>query len=92
MANKQAARQGLGKSEAVARRKALRLHGAIARDLKCELEEVYEAAKLISTLEPRPGRNFTTEDPPYITPDVYVHKTGDEKTMRWLELSEIIEQ
>ena len=27
---------------------------AISRDLKCEVEEVYEAAKLISTLEPRP--------------------------------------
>lgn len=52
--------------------------GAIARDLKCDLDEVYEAAKLISTLEPRPGRNFTTEDPPYITPDVYVHKVGDD--------------
>jgi RNA polymerase sigma-54 factor len=52
--------------------------GAIARDLKCDIDEVYEAARLISTLEPRPGRNFTTEDPPYITPDVYVHKVGDD--------------
>jgi len=51
---------------------------AIARDLKCDVDEVYEAARLISTLEPRPGRNFTTEDPPYITPDVYVHKVGDD--------------
>ncbi len=52
--------------------------GAIARDLKCELDEIYDAAKLISTLEPRPGRNFATEDPPYITPDVYVAKVGDD--------------
>jgi RNA polymerase sigma-54 factor len=52
--------------------------GAIQRDLKCEIEEVCEAAKLISTLEPRPGRNYTTEDPPYITPDVYVHKVNDD--------------
>jgi RNA polymerase sigma-54 factor len=52
--------------------------GAIARDLKCDLDDVYEAARLISTLEPRPGRNFTTEDPPYITPDVYVHKVGED--------------
>ncbi len=51
---------------------------AIARDLKCELEDVYEAAKIISTLEPRPGRNFVMEDPPYITPDVYVTKAGDD--------------
>ncbi|MEI8256150.1 MAG: RNA polymerase factor sigma-54 [Deltaproteobacteria bacterium] len=52
--------------------------GAIARDLKCELDEIYDASKLISTLEPRPGRNFATEDPPYITPDVYVAKVGEE--------------
>jgi DNA-binding FadR family transcriptional regulator len=38
MANKQAAgRQGSGRSEAVARRKALRLHGAIARDLGVQI-------------------------------------------------------
>ncbi len=52
--------------------------GAIARDLKCELDEVYDAAKLISGLEPRPGRNYTTDDPPYITPDVYVAKVGED--------------
>ncbi len=52
--------------------------GAIARDLKCEVEDVYDAAKLISTLEPRPGRNFSVDDPPYITPDVYVHKIGED--------------
>ncbi|MEZ4406512.1 MAG: RNA polymerase factor sigma-54 [Polyangiales bacterium] len=52
--------------------------GAISRDLRCELQDVYDAAKLISTLEPRPGRNFTTEEPAYITPDVYVHKVGDD--------------
>jgi RNA polymerase sigma-54 factor len=50
---------------------------AIAKDLKCDLEDVYDAAKLISTLEPRPGRNFSTEDPPYVSPDVYVVKTAD---------------
>lgn len=52
--------------------------GAIARDLKCELPDVFEAAKWIAILEPRPGRNFASEDPHYITPDVYVSKAGDE--------------
>lgn len=52
--------------------------GAIARDLRCEPQEVYEAAKFIAMLEPRPGRNFTAEDPSYITPDVYVSKVGDD--------------
>jgi DNA-binding FadR family transcriptional regulator len=37
MANKQAGRQGAAKAEAVARRKALRLHGAIARDLGVQI-------------------------------------------------------
>jgi RNA polymerase sigma-54 factor len=41
-------------------------------------QDVYEAAKFIAMLEPRPGRNFTTEDPSYITPDVYVTKVGDD--------------
>ncbi len=50
---------------------------AIARDLKEPVEEIYEAAKVIMTFDPRPGREYTTEDPHYITPDVYIHKVGD---------------
>ncbi len=50
---------------------------AIARDLKEPIEEIYEAAKVIMQLDPRPGREYTTEDPHYITPDVYIHKVGD---------------
>jgi RNA polymerase sigma-54 factor len=50
---------------------------AIARDLKEPVEEIYEAAKAIMQLDPRPGREYTTEDPHYITPDVYIHKVGD---------------
>jgi RNA polymerase sigma-54 factor len=50
---------------------------AIARDLRESLDEIYEAAKVIMTLNPRPGREYATEEPVYITPDVYVHKVGD---------------
>ncbi len=50
---------------------------AISRDLKAPLEEIYEAAKVIMELDPRPGRQYSDEDPHYITPDVYVHKVGD---------------
>ncbi|MFH0899597.1 MAG: RNA polymerase factor sigma-54 [Pseudomonadota bacterium] len=50
---------------------------AIARDLKAPLEEIYEAAKAIMELDPRPGRIYSSEEPHYITPDVYVHKVGD---------------
>lgn len=50
---------------------------AIARELKVPLDEVVAAVKVITTFEPKPGRNFTTQEPQYITPDVYVHKLGD---------------
>src|SRR5262249_25414336 len=50
---------------------------AIARELKEPVEEIYEAAKVIMQLDPRPGREYSTEEPHYITPDVYVHKVGD---------------
>jgi RNA polymerase sigma-54 factor len=50
----------------------------IARVLGVSLEEVAAAAKVISGLEPRPGRNFGGDDPIYITPDIYVYKVGDD--------------
>ncbi len=52
---------------------------AIARDLKIEVEEVYEAVKEIQKLESRPARNFTDTDDKTIaiTPDVYVVKDGE---------------
>jgi RNA polymerase sigma-54 factor len=50
---------------------------AIARDTKEPLEEIYEAAKTIMEFDPRPGRQYTDEEPHYPTPDVYVHKVGD---------------
>jgi RNA polymerase sigma-54 factor len=50
---------------------------AIARDLDLCLEDVFEAVKIVAGLEPRPARNFVTEEPRYIVPDVYVHRVGD---------------
>ncbi len=52
-------------------------YGAIAKDLKVPVEEVVKAVKVISRLEPKPGRAFSGEEPQYITPDVYVYKMGD---------------
>ncbi|MBN2527775.1 MAG: RNA polymerase factor sigma-54 [Deltaproteobacteria bacterium] len=54
-----------------------RNYKAIARDLGLDLEDVYDVARIISNLEPKPARNFITEEPRYITPDVHVHKIGD---------------
>jgi RNA polymerase sigma-54 factor len=50
---------------------------AIARELKLPTADVARAVKIISEMEPRPGRNFVTEETQYITPDIYVYKMGD---------------
>ncbi len=50
---------------------------AISRELKQPIEEIYEAAKVIMEFDPRPGRQYSADEPHYITPDVYVHKVGD---------------
>ncbi len=52
-------------------------YAAIAKDLKLSIEEVVKAVKVISRLEPKPGRAYSSEEAQYITPDVYVHKMGD---------------
>ena len=32
---------------------------------------------MLKGFDPKPGRQYTSEEPTYITPDVYVHKVGD---------------
>jgi RNA polymerase sigma-54 factor len=51
---------------------------AIARELKVPLQDVVEASKLLSRLDPKPGRNWSGEDARYITPDVFVYKLANE--------------
>lgn len=55
-----------------------RAYPVVARDMGEPVEEVYEAAKVIMALEPRPARAYASEEPQYIVPDVYVQKIGDE--------------
>jgi len=50
----------------------------LARLLDVTQHDVAVAARVIASLEPRPGRDFGGQDPVYITPDIYVHKLGDE--------------
>ena len=50
----------------------------IAKALKISIDEVRAAVKIIQYLEPKPGRAFSTDEPSYITPDIYVYKFGDE--------------
>jgi RNA polymerase sigma-54 factor len=41
-------------------------------------EEVAAANRVIASLEPRPARDFGGDEPVYITPDIYVHKIGED--------------
>ena len=51
---------------------------AICKALKVSMEDVARAVNIIRGLEPRPGRQFADDTAQYITPDIYVHKMGDE--------------
>ena len=53
----------------------------IASNLHLSIEEVVDATKVISQLEPKPGRPFNDREPQYITPDIHVFKTGDDFTV-----------
>ncbi|MBY0316201.1 MAG: RNA polymerase factor sigma-54 [Bdellovibrionales bacterium] len=50
----------------------------IAKEMGLQLEEVIDMCKIINTMDPKPGRQFSTNDTHYVTPDVYVYKVGDE--------------
>ena len=51
---------------------------AICRALKVKLNDVIAAVNIIKSLEPRPGRQYSDEQPQYITPDIYVYRLGNE--------------
>lgn len=51
---------------------------AICKALKVTLEEVIAAVEVITAMEPKPGRQFSDEEPQYIIPDIYVYKTEDD--------------
>jgi RNA polymerase sigma-54 factor len=53
-------------------------YGEIAKALGVPLDMVSQAAKIISLLEPKPGRDYGGQETSYITPDVYIQKLGDE--------------
>jgi len=51
---------------------------AVAKKLEVELPELEAAIEIIKTLETHPGRQFSTDRPHYIEPDVFVRRVGDE--------------
>jgi RNA polymerase sigma-54 factor len=55
-----------------------RAYPVIAKETGESLEEVYEATKVVMSLEPRPARSYVQEDLHYVVPDVYIQKVGAE--------------
>ena len=53
-------------------------YNEIAKALASPLEMVGEAAKVISLLEPKPGRDYGGQDAAYIVPDVFIQKVGND--------------
>jgi RNA polymerase sigma-54 factor len=51
---------------------------AVAKKLGVELAELEAALEDVRTLETHPGRQFSTDRPHYIEPDVFVRRVGDE--------------
>ena len=51
---------------------------AIAKATGHTMEEVGQAVDIITSLEPRPGRAYSSEDIQYIVPDIYVYKVDDD--------------
>lgn len=55
-----------------------RRYSNIAKQCKVSVDDVLEAARFLSTLDPRPGSKYTESDVQYITPDIFVHKMNGE--------------
>ena len=53
-------------------------YAEIAKVLGVPVEMVGQAAKIISLLEPKPGRDYGGDEPTYVVPDVYIHKVGED--------------
>lgn len=48
----------------------------IQKKLKISLDEVKVCEQILSSLNPRPGRQISSEEPQYIVPDIYVREVG----------------
>ncbi|MCM8789993.1 MAG: hypothetical protein NC916_03135, partial [Candidatus Omnitrophica bacterium] len=53
-------------------------HTRIAKSLKEPLEKIEPLLKIISRLDPKPGRNYSTEETQHIMPDITIYDKEDE--------------
>ncbi|MDR2339112.1 MAG: RNA polymerase factor sigma-54, partial [Deltaproteobacteria bacterium] len=50
----------------------------LCKALHCDRDDVTKALDTLKSLNPHPGLAYSTTDPVYVTPDVYVSKVGDD--------------
>lgn len=50
----------------------------IAKQYNVSIDEVAQAVKIIRGFDPKPGRNFSSSEPIYVEPDVYIIKENNE--------------
>jgi len=55
-----------------------RRYKQISRALGVSVQDILNSAKVISGLDPKPGHIFASDDVQYISPDIFVHKVGDD--------------
>lgn len=50
----------------------------LARKFKITMDELKDYLDLLQTLDPMPGTSFSSTDPHYVSPDVFVYKYGED--------------
>jgi len=50
----------------------------LTKKFRISMEDLKEYLDLLQTLEPMPGAHFSTGEPQYVSPDVFVHKHGED--------------
>ncbi len=50
-------------------------YNQLAIKFKTSINDIFDAVKIIEKLEPRPGRNYSSDEPVHIIPDVYIEES-----------------
>ena len=50
-------------------------YNQLAVKFKTSINAIFDAVKIIEKLEPRPGRNYSSDEPVHIIPDVYIEES-----------------
>jgi len=50
-------------------------YNQLAVKFKTPINDIFDAVKIIEKLEPRPGRNYSSDEPVHIIPDVYIEES-----------------